>query len=150
MGTKIIAENKKARFDYHIIETFEAGMVLLGSELKPIRSGAVQLKDSYVEILSDELFLLNAHISSYKASSYNNHEPERKRKLLMSRAEIKRLHSKVKEKGYSIVPLKMYFKNGFVKIEIAFVKGKKAFDKRETIKKRDVNREISKSLKKTR
>ncbi len=150
MGTKIIAENKKARFDYHIIETFEAGMVLLGSELKPIRSGAVQLKDSYVEILSDEIFLLNAHISSYKASSYNNHEPERKRKLLMSRAEIKRLHSKVKEKGYSIVPLKMYFKNGFVKIEIAFVKGKKAFDKRETIKKRDVNREISKSLKKTR
>lgn len=150
MGTKIIAENKKARFDYHIIETFEAGMVLLGSELKPIRAGAVQLKDSYVEILSDELFLLNAHISSYKASSYNNHEPERKRKLLMSRAEIKRLHSKVKEKGYSIVPLKMYFKNGFVKIEIAFVKGKKAFDKRETIKKRDVNREISKSLKKTR
>lgn len=149
-GIKIITENRKAWHDYHILEKFEAGIVLLGTEVKPVKAGQIQLKDSYVEFLNDEMFLIHAHISAYKASSYNNHEPERKRKLLMKKAEVSRLFAKVKEKGLSIVPLKVYLKKGFVKVEIAFVKGKKAHDKRESIKKRDVDRELSQMKRKNR
>lgn len=149
-GIKIVTENKKARFDYHILETFEAGMVLLGTEIKPIKAGQIQLKDSYVEFLNGEMYLLNAHISTYNASSYNNHAPERKRKLLMKKSEIAKLYAKVKEKGLAIIPLKVYLKKGFVKIEIAFVKGKKAHDKRDSIKKRDVDRELSQTKRKNR
>lgn len=149
-GIKIVTENKKARFDYHIIETFEAGMVLLGTEIKPIKAGQIQLKDSYVEFLNGEMYLLNAHISTYTKSSYNNHIPERKRKLLMKKSEINKLYARVKEKGLAIIPLKVYLKKGFVKIEIAFVKGKKSHDKRESIKKRDVDRELSQTKRKNR
>jgi len=150
VGIKIISENRKARHDYHILETFEAGMVLQGSEVKSAKNGQMQLKDSYVEFLNNEMFLIHAHISPYNASSYNNHEPERKRKLLMKRSEIERLYAKVKEKGLSIVPLKVYLKKGYIKVEIAFVKGKQAHDKRDSIKKRDVDRELSKTMKKNR
>jgi SsrA-binding protein len=149
-GIKIVTENKKARFDYHILETFEAGMVLLGTEIKPIKAGQIQLKDSYVEFMNGEMFLLNAHISTYTKSSYNNHAPERKRKLLMKKSEINKLYAKVKEKGLSIVPLKVYLKKGFVKVEIAFVKGKKAHDKRDSIKKKDVDRELAQTKRKIR
>lgn len=149
-GIKIITENRKARHDYYILETFEAGIALLGTEVKPLKAGQIQLKDSYVEFLNGEMYLIHAHISTYTASSYNNHEPERKRKLLMKKSEIDKLYAKVKEKGLSIVPLKVYLKKGFAKVEIAFVKGKKAHDKRDSIKQRDVDRELSKASRKNR
>lgn len=142
-GIKIVTENRKARFDYSIIEKFEAGMALKGSEVKSLRAGQCQLKDSYVVFLGNEMYLQNAHISEYKASSYNNHPPERRRKLLMKRHEIDKLAAEVQEKGLTIVPLKVYFSKGIAKIEIAVVKGKKAHDKRDSIKERDVKRELS-------
>ena len=150
MGTKLIAENRKARFDYHIIETLEAGIVLQGSEVKALRNSSCQLKDSYIAFVGDEAFLQNAHISEYMASSYNNHEPERKRKLLLHRKELSRIYGMLREKGYSCVPLKLYFKEGKVKVEIALVKGKQMSDKRDAAKKRDANREMEKVLKKGR
>ncbi len=149
-GIKIVTENRKARHDYHILEKFEAGIVLVGTEVKPLKAGQVQLKDSYVEFLNDEMYLLNAHISTHATGSYNNHEPERRRKLLMKKSEIAKLHAKVKEKGLTIVPLKIYLKKGVAKVEIAFVRGKQAHDKRDTIKKRDIDRELSKTMKKNR
>ncbi len=150
MGILIISENRKARFDYSIVETFEAGMVLTGSEVKSIRDKQVQLKDSYVSFVGDEAFLQNAHIAEYKNSSYNNHHPERLRKLLLNRREIEEIYDALREKGLTCVPLKMYFKGGVVKLEIALVKGKKAHDKRESIKTRDVNLEMKKSLQRSR
>ncbi len=150
MSILIIADNRKARFDYEIIETFEAGLVLTGSEVKSIRAKQVQLKDSYVSFVSDEAFLQNAHISEYQASSYNNHTPERMRKLLLHRIEIDKIFSALRERGLTCVPLKMFFKNGYVKVDIALVKGKKIHDKREAIKKRDVNLEMKKSLQRSR
>lgn len=146
MGIKIITENRKARFDYHILDTYEAGLVLTGSEVKSLRAGQCNLKDSYVAFVGDELYLMKTHIAVYMASSYNNHEPERRRKLLMKRTELNKLQASVDEKGFSCVPLKMYFKEGFAKVEIALAKGKQHGDKREDIKKRDANREISRSL----
>lgn len=145
-GIKLVAENRKARFDYEIVQTFEAGLVLMGSEVKSIRNGQVQLKDSYISFRGDEAFLQNAHISEYKASSYNNHVPERLRKILMNRKELDRMAGQIREKGLSVVPLKMYFLKGRVKLEIALVKGKKRHDKREAVKKRDVQREIQQRL----
>ena len=147
MSIKIITENKKARFDYHIIESFEAGLVLLGSEVKSLRQGQCNLKDSYVSFIGKEAFLQNAHISVYQASSYNNHDPERLRKLLLNRKEIDKIHSAMSEKGMSCVPLKLYFSKGMVKAQIALVKGKKKGDKRDTIKTREVNRELQRALK---
>lgn len=145
-GIKIISENRKARFDYTIVETFEAGMVLTGSEVKSLRAGQAQLKDSYVSFIGNEAFLQNAHISEYKNSSYNNHAPERLRKLLLSRHELEEIYGALREKGLTCVPLKMYFKKGRAKLEVALVKGKKLHDKREAIKKRDVSQELKKSL----
>ena len=150
MGIKIITENRKARFDYLIVETFEAGIVLQGSEVKSLRNGACQLKDSYVSFAGNEAFLQKAHISEYKHSSYNNHEPERKRKLLLHRKEIDRLYGVMREKGYSCVPLKLYFKKGMVKVELALAKGKTKGDKRNTIKKREASREISAGLRRSK
>lgn len=146
----IIQENKKARFDYTIVETYEAGLMLMGSEVKSLRNKDVQLKDSYISFRGDEAFLQNAHIAEYKASSYNNHAPERLRKLLMNRKELDEIFGALKEKGYSCVPLKIYFKNGRAKIEIALVKGKKTHDKREAIKKRDVSDQIRSTLRRSR
>ncbi|MEN0057874.1 MAG: SsrA-binding protein SmpB [Bdellovibrio sp.] len=150
MSILIIQENKKARFDYTIVETYEAGLVLMGSEVKSLRNKDVQLKDSYISFRGDEAFLQNAHIAEYKASSYNNHAPERLRKLLLGRKELDEIFGALKEKGYSCVPLKIYFKNGRAKLEIALVKGKKTHDKREAIKKRDVSDQIRSSLRRSR
>lgn len=147
MSILIIQENKKARFDYEIMETFEAGLVLTGSEVKSLRDRNVQLKDSYVTFKGNEAFLQNAHISEYKASSYNNHTPERLRKLLLNRSELQEIYDAIREKGYTCVPLKIYFKAGRAKLEIALVRGKKLHDKRESIKKKDVQREILRAKK---
>jgi SsrA-binding protein len=148
MSIKIVAENKKARFDFHILDVYEAGMVLVGSEVKSLRAGHCQLKDSYISFVADELFLQKAHISQYQASSYNNHAPERLRKLLLSRHEISRIIAGIQEKGQTCVPLKVYFKDGFAKVEIAMAKGKKKGDKREAEKTKDVNRELQRHLRK--
>lgn len=147
-GIKIIHQNKKAWHDYQILENLEVGIVLTGSEIKSIRNGAIQLKDSFVSIDNGELFLHKAHISEYKDSSYNNHKPERKRKLLANRQEIDKLYKKINEKGFTLIPLKVYFKSGLCKIEIAVAKGKQKGDKRESLKQKDAKREIDRSMKK--
>ena len=149
-GTKLIVDNRKSRFEYELLDKFEAGLQLVGSELKSIRAGQVNLKDSYVSFIRDEAFLQSANISAFEASSYNNHEPERLRKLLLHREEIDRLQAVIKEKGLSLIPTKMYFKNGKVKIEIALGRGKKMGDKRESIKTRDAKKEMARQLKKSR
>jgi SsrA-binding protein len=150
MSILIVQENKKARFDYDIIEKYEAGLVLRGSEVKSLRNRDVQLKDSYISFQKDEAFLQNAHIAEYKSSSYNNHTPERLRKLLLSRKELDEIYGALREKGYSCVPLKIYFKKGKAKLEIALVKGRKAHDKREAIKRRDAASELRSSLRRGR
>ena len=142
MSILIIQENKTARHDYIIMDTFEAGLVLTGSEVKSIRARSIQLKDSYVSFKGKEAFLQNVHISEYKASSYNNHHPERLRKLLLHEEELTKIYDSLRERGLTCVPLKIYFKKGRVKVEIALVKGKKAHDKREAIKKRDVDNQL--------
>jgi SsrA-binding protein len=149
MSILLITENRKARHDYIIIETFEAGLALTGSEVKSLRDKQVQLKDSYVSFIKDEAFLQNAHIAEYRASSYNNHAPERLRKLLLHRNELEKIYGALREKGYTCVPLKIYFKKGRAKVEIALVKGKNFVDKRESIKKRDVNRELQRSVRRS-
>jgi SsrA-binding protein len=147
---KLIADNKKARFDYEVLDTYEAGMVLTGSEVKSIRDGSVNLKDAYVSFRGHEAFVQKVHIGVYKASSYNNHEPERDRKLLLNHAELNKLYVKMQERGFSCVPLKMYFKNGRVKLEIALVRGKKQHDKRDALKKKDIAKETRNAMKKER
>ncbi|MFZ3228589.1 MAG: SsrA-binding protein SmpB [Pseudobdellovibrio sp.] len=142
MSILLIQDNKQARFNYQVIETYEAGLVLTGSEVKSIRARSIQLKDAYVSFKGHEAFLQNAHISEYKASSYNNHSPERLRKLLLHLNELEDILSAIKEKGLTCIPLKIYFKSGRVKVEIALVKGKKTHDKRESIKKQDVDRQL--------
>ncbi|MCB0347621.1 MAG: SsrA-binding protein SmpB [Bdellovibrionales bacterium] len=147
---KIIHHNKKASHDYQLLEKLEVGMVLTGSEIKSIRGGSCNLKDAYVLIERGELYLHKAHISTYKESTHNNHAPERKRKLLAHKIEIERLDRKATASGLTIVATKIYLKNGRAKLEIALAKGKKAHDKRAAIKKRDVGREISQTLRKNR
>ncbi|GIL16806.1 MAG: SsrA-binding protein [Oligoflexia bacterium] len=146
----VIAENRKAWHDYEILEKFEAGLVLKGSEVKSLRARQCQLKDSYVAFKGTEAYLQNAHISEYKSSSYNNHEPERLRKLLLNRNELDEIYAALREKGLTCVPLKVYFKNGRAKVELALVRGKKAHDKREAIKKRDVANQLRKTLQRSR
>ncbi|MDY0222501.1 MAG: SsrA-binding protein SmpB [Desulfobacterium sp.] len=145
---KIIATNKKARHDYHLSDEVEAGIVLTGTEVKSIREGRVTIKDAYAEIKNGEVFLRQLHINPYTFAYYDNHDPLRTRKLLLHNYEIKRLTIKTKERGYTIIPLKLYFKNGKVKVQIALAKGKKLYDKRESIKERDVNRELDRVKKK--
>jgi SsrA-binding protein len=144
----MIQDNRKARFDYELIETFEAGLALRGSEVKALRDKQVQLKDSYISFQGDEAFLQNAHISHYKSSSYNNHQPERLRKLLLHRLELQKIFGFLQNKGLTCVPLKIYFKNGRAKIEIAVVRGKKLHDKRESIKKKDAERAMRQDARK--
>lgn len=150
MSILMIQDNRSVRHDYHVIETFEAGLVLMGSEVKSIRERTIQLKDSYISFKGTEAFLQNAHISEYKASSYNNHSPERLRKLLLHQHELDQIFSALREKGLSCVPTKIYFKKGRVKVEIALVKGKKTHDKREAIKKRDVDNQLRRVKQTTR
>jgi SsrA-binding protein len=142
-GIKIISDNKKARFDYTIVETWEAGIALMGSEVKSLRDGQVNLKDSYIAFRGHEAFLQNAHIGVYQASSYNNHDPERLRKLLLNRNELLQIQSAIEKKGLACIPLKIYFKKGRVKLEIALGKGKKKGDKRQSIKAREADREMA-------
>lgn len=147
MSVKVIAENRKARHDFELMDKFEAGVVLTGSEVKSIRGGAITLKDAYVVFKGDELFLQNCHISVYKASSYNNHEPERLRKLLLNRSEIVKIISKIQERGFSCVPTQVYLKGGRIKFELALAKGKKAHDKRDAIKERDRDKQAREAMK---
>lgn len=141
-GIKIVATNRKATFNYSIIEKHEAGLVLQGSEVKSLRDGKAQLLDSYVIVRNGELFVINLHISPYTHANIQNHEPLRTRKLLMKKNEIIKLSIKIKEKGLSLIPLKIYFKRGKAKIELGLGKGKKKFDKRESIKKKEADRSI--------
>ena len=138
-------ENRKARFDYFIEDTFETGIVLKGTEIKSIRAGKCNLKDSYAIVKNNEVFLINAHISHYEKGNIFNHEETRTRKLLLNKKEIYKLNSKLNIDGYTLVPLKIYFLRGKAKLLIGVGKGKKEFDKRETIKKRDIERELRKS-----
>jgi SsrA-binding protein len=144
---KIIASNKKARHDYEISGEIEAGIVLVGTEVKSIRQGKINLKDSYADIKNGEVFLKQMHITPYQNAYYDNHEPLRSRKLLLHNREIKKLIGKVAERGFTIVPLKVYFKNGKIKVQIGLAKGKKLYDKRDTIKKRDIKREMDREEK---
>ena len=140
---KIVVANKKARFEYFILETFEAGLALMGTEVKALRQGSISLVDSYCKIEDYELFLVDANISQYSHGNIWNHEPTRKRKLLMHKREIIRINQKVKEKGLTIVPLKIYFNDkGKAKVEIALVKGKHVYDKRDAIAARDIDRRM--------
>jgi SsrA-binding protein len=139
---RVIATNRKARHDYTVIETFEAGIELKGSEVKSLRAAKAQLVDAYASIDAGQLYLRNAHISPYDPASYENHEPTRARRLLMHRAEIKRLRGQLEEKGLTMVPLSLYFRDGKVKVELALVKGRKHYDKREKLEERRARREI--------
>ncbi|PIU54893.1 MAG: SsrA-binding protein, partial [Deltaproteobacteria bacterium CG07_land_8_20_14_0_80_38_7] len=145
---KIIAQNKKAGFQYHIDETIEAGLVLIGSEIKSLRESKASLSDSYAMIKSGEAFLMNMHISPLAQASVMNHEPKRTRKLLLHKQQIRKLTGKLKEKGYTLIPIKLYFKKGRAKVELGLCKGKKLFDKRETIKKRETKRAMNRALQK--
>ncbi|MGM0713723.1 SsrA-binding protein SmpB [Brevibacillus parabrevis] len=145
-GTKTVAQNRKARHDYHIEQVFEAGIALTGTEIKAVRAARVQLKDSFARVQNGELLLYNVHISPYEQGNRFNHEPERTRKLLMRRLEILKLNGLIREKGYSLVPLSIYLKGGWAKVELALVKGKKNYDKREDLKKKDAAREVERAL----
>jgi SsrA-binding protein len=144
---KIVAENRKARHDYLILEQFEAGMVLTGTEVQSMRLGKVNLKDAYAKIKNGEIFLYQVHIGPYPFAYYNNHEPLRTRKLLLHRREINRLFAKANEQGHTLVPLRIYFKKGKAKVVIAIAKGKRAYDKRESIRKREHDREMDRARK---
>ncbi len=144
---QVVCVNRRARFEYFIEESFEAGLALVGSEVKALRDGKAQLTDSYGRIGKGEAFLHKAHINPYGASSGLNHEPTRTRKLLLHKREILRLTGKVKERGLTLVPLRIYFKNGLAKVEMALARGKKAYDKRDSIRRKEVRREVERSLK---
>jgi SsrA-binding protein len=146
-GIKIVTQNRKARHNYHILETWEAGMVLKGTEVKSLRNGKANLKDSYAKVESGEVFLYHCHISPYDKGTYANHDPERQRKLLLNHREIRKLTGKVEEKGLTLVPLKIYFKQGHAKVELGLARGKKFYDKREDIAKRDIQRDMDRALK---
>ena len=145
---KIIAENRKARYNYHIDDVFEAGMVLKGTEVKSLRQGKANLKDAYARIKHGEVFVHQMHIGPYPFAHYDNHEPLRTRKLLMHKREIKRLYGKVNEQGFTLVPLKIYFKSGKVKLQLALARGKRQYDKREAIRRRDEKRDLDRARKK--
>ena len=146
-GTKLIAANKKAYFDYFIDETYEAGIELLGSEVKSVRAGHINLKDGYCVIKDGEIFMINVHISPYEKGSYFNADPRRMRKLLLRRTEINRLRGKVEQKGYTLVPTKADFKRGLVKIEVGLARGKELHDKRKVQAERDAKRQIDRTIK---
>ncbi len=144
---KIVSQNRKAYHDYHIEDTLEAGIALSGTEVKSLREGRANLKDSYVIVKGGEAFLLHCHISPYTHGNIMNHDPLRTRKLLLHRKEIDRLRGKIEAKGFTVVPLKLYFKGSFAKVEIGLARGKKFFEKRDTIKEREARREIEKARK---
>jgi SsrA-binding protein len=145
-GIKIICTNRKASFNYHLEKRFEAGLVLKGTEVKALRGGDANLNDSYGIIKADAAYLLNCHIAPYKAGNQFNHEPVRTRKLLLHKLEIKKLMGQMEQKGYSLIPTKLYFSKGKAKVELALAKGKKKFDKRESIKRRQQDREAQRAM----
>jgi SsrA-binding protein len=147
MSEKIICNNKKAYHNYFIEEKFEAGMVLTGTEVKSLRLGKANLNDSFALVKNGEAFLNNLHISPYDFGNRENHDPDRMRKLLLHKKEIGKIFGKIREEGYSVVPLKLYFKNGLVKVEMGLAKGKKLYDKREDLKKKDQKREMAQVFK---
>jgi len=144
---KLVATNKKAYHDYFVEDTYEAGVVLVGCEVKSVRAGAVNLRDSFVIIKNGEVWMLNAHIAPYKMGSYNNVDSKRTRKLLLNKREINKLRGKVEQKGYTLIPLKIYFKDALVKIELGLCKGKELHDKRASIKEREVKRSLDRAMK---
>jgi SsrA-binding protein len=144
---KIVCQNRKAYHDYSIEDTVEAGMSLVGTEVKSLREGKANLKDSYVLIKDMEAFLLNCHISPYSHGNIMNHDPVRTRKLLMHKSEIVRMQGKIAQKGYTLIPLKIYFKDGRAKVEVGLAKGKREYEKRDAIKEREADREIEKAMK---
>lgn len=145
-GRKIIASNRKARHDYTILETVEAGLALLGTEVKSLRAGRASLVDAFGQEKDGELYLHGLHVPEYAMGTWTNHEPRRVRKLLLNRVEINRLVTKVREGGLTLVPLSLYFENGWAKVELALARGKKAYDKRQDLAKRDADREITRAL----
>lgn len=147
---KLVAENRKARHDYIIEDKYEAGLVLVGTEVKSLRMGKANLKDSYARIKNGEVYIYQMHIGAYPFAYYNNHDPLRPRKLLLHNYEIKKLYGKVNEKGFSLIPLRLYFKEGKVKLTMALARGKQSHDKRETIRRRDQKRELDRERKNNR
>lgn len=147
MERKVITTNRKAFHDYHIFDKFVAGIVLTGTEIKSVRKNAINLKDSFCKIEDNEIFLYNCHISPYEQGNRYNHKTERTRKLLLTKKEILKMHSKIKKDGYTIVPLEVFISKGFAKIEIGLAKGKKLYDKREALAKKDIQRDIDRNSK---
>ena len=143
---KIVSTNRKARHDYEILDTYEAGLVLMGSEIKSIRAGQISLAEAYVRIDGNEAYLVDAHIAPYEQASIYNHDPRRPRKLLLHRSEINKLWNEIRQKGVTIIPTRVYLKKGRAKVEIAVAKGKKLYDKRQAIAKRDIERDIQRQL----
>ena len=146
MGVKIVATNRKARHEYFILDTYEAGLELKGSEIKSIRAGQISLAEAYIRVDEKQAWLVDAHVAPYNQASRNNHDPRRPRRLLLHRQEIRELWNEVRQKGVTVIPLSVYLKEGRAKIEIAIVKGKKLFDKRAAIAERDAKREIERQL----
>ncbi len=146
VGHKVIVSNRRARHDYSIIDTYEAGLVLAGTEVKSLRAGKASLADSFATVSGGEIYLHNVHIPEYSHGTWTNHEPRRKRKLLLHRREIEKLIGKTKESGYSLVPLSLYFRDGKAKVELALAKGRKVHDKRQALAKRDAQREIERAM----
>jgi SsrA-binding protein len=145
--TKSLAKNRKAEFEYFLIERYEAGIALQGSEIKSVRAGQISLQEAYVQVTENEAWLKEAHIATYNPASYTNHDPKRQRQLLLNKKEIRELWVSVRQQGMSIVPVRVYLKDGRAKIEIALAKGKKLFDKRDALEKKDTERDISRALK---
>ena len=146
MSVKVVARNRKASHEYFLLERYEAGIALQGSEIKSIRAGQISLAEAYIQVDGQEAWLMDAHIAPYDQASYFNHEPRRPRKLLLHKREIRALWNEVRQKGVTIVPLQVYLKDGRAKVEIAVAKGKKLYDKRESIAKRDAEREMARNL----
>ncbi|PXY17606.1 SsrA-binding protein [Prauserella sp. PE36] len=146
VGRKVIASNRRARHDYSILDTYEAGVVLVGTEVKSLRDGKASLTDAFATVDDGEIFLRGLHIAEYAQGTWTNHAPRRTRKLLLHRGEIEKLIGKTKEGGVSLVPLSLYFKDGKVKVELALAKGKKAYDKRQSLAKRDAEREVARAM----
>ena len=150
MGEKNVAQNRRARRDYYVLERFEAGIELRGTEVKSLRAGKMSFKDSYADVEDGELYLVSAHIAPYEQGNIYNHNPERRRRLLMHKRQIVRLAGQIAEKGLTLVPLRVYFKRGIAKVEIGLCRGKHSVDKRDTIRKRDAEREIDRAMKDSR
>lgn len=147
MESKAIAKNRKAEFEFFLMEHFESGIALHGSEIKSIRSGQISLQESYIQVNQNSAWLVDAHIANYNPASYNNHEPKRARQLLLHKKEIRELWNAVRQKGVTVVPVRMYFKEGRAKLDIAIAKGKKLYDKREDMAKKDSSLDIARALK---